>query len=160
MSNYNIIDSNVIAIANGLQTDASLQCQQNTIYFLQHIQEIVDRNECILIYDDRYIILNECQKHCTITNKNKVGSAFLKWVFRNKNFTEKFIFHNLPTDIDDNNDLLPPCFARFDVNDKKYLFLALYYKEFRPTLNYGIDRGYPRYNQCFIDEGIVLSSLC
>jgi len=160
MSSYHIIDSNVIAIANGLQTDASLQCEQNAIYFLQQIQEIADKNECILIYDDRFVILNECQRHCTNATKKRLGNVFLKWIHNNKNNPDKCKLQNLPIDIETNDELLPPCFDGFDRNDRKYLFLALAFKQSNPNLHYGIDRGYQKYSHCFIEENIELSRLC
>ncbi|MFZ1561731.1 MAG: hypothetical protein WAT37_17485 [Saprospiraceae bacterium] len=161
MSNYNIIDSNVIAIANGLHDTATIECMHNSISFLKNIKEIVmRRDDVFLIYDTSFIILNEYFNHCRKGAEKKLGTAFLKWVHNHKNNQKKIILHDLPADIEFNEELLPECYAGFDRNDRKYLILALDFKEFRPSLHYGIDRGYLRYSQCFEDENIELSKLC
>ncbi len=159
MSSHNIIDSNVIAISNGLHGDASLTCVQNANDFLKQIEEMVERSECFLIYDNSYKILNECKKHCNSANQTKLGTVFYKWVHQNIK-KSKILLTDLPIDIETNDELLPPCFDGFDRNDRKYLFLALDFKEFNPSLHYGIDRGYQRYRQCFVEENIELSRLC
>ncbi|MBK7807851.1 MAG: hypothetical protein IPJ51_16380 [Saprospiraceae bacterium] len=161
MSNHNIIDSNIIAIANGLHNTASLECMNNSILFLKQIEErVMSNNDVFLIYDTSFVILKEYFNHCGKGTEKRLGTAFYKWIHRNINNPNKFILHKLPVDIDDNNDLLPPCFHRFDRNDRKYLSLALNFKEFRPSLHYGIDRGYPNHGDCFEDENIELSKLC
>ncbi len=161
MSSHNIIDSNVIAIANGLHNTASLECMNNTILFLKQIEErVMSNDEVFLIYDTSFVILNEYYNHCGSGNEKKLGTAFLKWIHRNLNNPKKFNLQKLPIDIETNDELLPPCFDGFDRNDRKYLFLALDSKEFGPNLHYGIDRGYQRYKHCFEDENIKLSKLC
>lgn len=161
MSNYNILDSNIIAIANGLHGDASFECMMNSISFLKNIEEIIMNNEdTFLIYDTAFVILKEYHKHCSKGTEKRLGTSFYKWIHRNLNNPNKFKLQNLPIDIETNDELLPTCFNGFDRNDRKYLFLALYFKEFGPSLHYSIDRGYQRYNDCFEEENIKLSKLC
>jgi hypothetical protein len=106
MSSHNIIDSNVIAIANGLHNTASLECMNDTIIFLKQIEErVMVNNDIFLIYDSSYVILNEYYNHCGKGKEKKLGTAFYKWVHRNINNPNKFVLHNLPDDIDDNNGI-------------------------------------------------------
>lgn len=161
MSNLNIIDSNVIAIANGLHDNATTECMQNCITFLKSMEGILMNNEDVfLVYDTTFIILNEYYRHCSSGTEKKLGTAFYKWIHRNLNNPKKFKLKELPVNFEIDNDLLPECFEGFDRNDSKYLFLALDFKLHNPCLHYGIDRGYQRYSDCFVAENIELSKLC
>ena len=161
MNSYHIIDSNVIAIANGLHGDASIECMQSSISFLKRIEEIVMRKDDVFfIYDTSFVILNEYFKHCGKGTEQKLGTVFYKWIHRNFNNSNIITQQNLPIEIENNDELLPPCFDGFDRNDRKYLILALQFKEFGPNLHYSIDRGYQRYSHCFEEQNIQLSKLC
>lgn len=157
MKKFDIVDSNVIAIANRLHDTASLACIKNSIILLKQLEESLKNNDAILVLDNLFLILKEYQKHCYSPSPQYFGTTFVKWVFQNYS---KFTLYTIPKDIETNDNLLPQCFKGFDRNDRKYLYLSLLLKESSPTLHYGIDRGYMRYNHCFEIEGIALNEIC
>jgi hypothetical protein len=160
MSKYNIVDSNIIAIANGLHDVASLKCVHDAIDFLKDMEERISKNECLLVFDTNYIILNEYHRHCTKFTTQKLGTVFYKWVIRNIYHSDKFLLEELPHDIENNDAIFPACFKGFDRNDKKYLFFGLKYKNHDGIIHYGIDRGYQNFSECFKAENIKLNQIC
>lgn len=160
MEIYHIIDSNVLAIANELHDAASPHCTQNAINFLKMVQEKVDSSEpYIIVFDESQEVLREYRSHCPSNISQRFGSVFLKWLYRNHT-KPQIIKINMPDDVENNSDLFPECFDGFDRNDRKYLFLALEYSRQSSTIHYGIDRGYKRFADCFVDNNIVLDEIC
>jgi hypothetical protein len=156
LKTYSIIDSNVLAIANELHDAAELLCVKAASDFLRNMTNDLNR---IIVIDNLFAILNEYGAHCSPTSRQKMGFVFYKWIQRHKD-SERVSKYLLPTNFEDDAELLPVCFAGFDRNDRKYLYLALQLKHKKPTVNYGIDRGYQRYAECFLNEGIILNELC
>ncbi len=155
MENYHIIDSNVLAIANELHANANIECVTNTIEFLKNVKENLESSEDFkIVLDDSYIVLGEYKSHDSIFTNKRIGSAFLKWLFTNLARTN-IIMHNMPQDIEDDLELFPDCFANFDRNDRKYLFLALQHNQQNSTIHYGIDRGYQRFSACFQEQILI-----
>lgn len=160
MESFHIVDSNVLAIANELHDFASAGCVSNAITFLKNVKENIESSEDYkIVLDDLYEVLVEYTSHVTKFTNQRIGSAFLKWLFKNLTKTN-IVMHRLPEDIEENPELFPECFSQFDRNDRKYLFLALQHNHQNSTIHYGIDRGYIRFSDCFDQNNITLDQIC
>jgi hypothetical protein len=80
-----VIDTNVIAVANGKATHVDLACQLACTESLQYatLKEIV-------LIDDRNLILDEYQRYASHSGQPGVGDAFFTYLYNNQ-YSVKFI---------------------------------------------------------------------
>ena len=73
-----VIDTNVLLVANGQHAGVSPSCITACVRALDHI-----RSKGIVVIDDGYEILSEYKVRTNPNTGNRVGDAFLKWLYQN-----------------------------------------------------------------------------
>ena len=117
-----VIDTNVAVVANGEHQKASSNCKRNCIDRLLHIQK-----NCLVLLDDRHLILNEYRRNLRLSGQPGLGDAFYKWLHDNQANPEfcRTVrirphrvreFEDFPSD---------PLLSSFDPDDRKFVAVAL-----------------------------------
>lgn len=127
-----VVDTNVPVVANG-DSHASLACQRNCV---RKLEEIMRKGR--LVIDDRWLIIHEYKDNLRSQGQPGVGDAFLRWVLTNRcnpNVCEMTpitpgscvdsSFIEFPDD---------PLLKKFDVDDRKFVAVAVAHKEHPPIL--------------------------
>ncbi|MGD0546847.1 MAG: hypothetical protein ABR991_03375, partial [Terracidiphilus sp.] len=73
-----VVDTNVLLVANGQHPDVSPECVIACVEVLEHLRQ----RGCVVL-DDGYEILSEYSQKTKPNTGNRVGDAFLKWLFQN-----------------------------------------------------------------------------
>lgn len=146
------MDTNVLIAANGRNTHADLECQDQCVRIIQDI----GRNGTAVI-DDRNLILDEYQRHLSFNGARGVGDAFFKHVHDNSHFAgrvervqirpvnaEEREFEELPSNT-------------LDRSDQK--FLAVSVISTAPILN-ATDSDWHHERALISSLGVVVEQLC
>ncbi|AMW30121.1 hypothetical protein [Arthrospira platensis] len=129
---YIIADTNVVIVANGKSSQASVECVINCVRRLREIQP----NE-ILVLDDGWLIIQEYQKKLSSSGQPGVGDAFLKWLLTNQYNPQRceriqitaiseYNFVEFPND---------PNLDGFDLSDCQFVAVAIAHPDKPPILN-------------------------
>jgi hypothetical protein len=74
-----VIDTNVLIVANGRETHASVACRLASIHKLLEAQAAGR-----VLIDDDLFILNEYRFYCSYRGQPGVGDAFFRWLWDNQ----------------------------------------------------------------------------
>lgn len=116
-----VVDTNVILVANGQHPDVSPECVMNCVVALQSVMKSGK-----LALDDGFEILLEYQNKTQPKKGNRPGDAFVKWALNNRCNAElvdqvtlqghdKRGFESFPHD---------PDLANFDIPDRKFVAVS------------------------------------
>jgi len=157
MSRTNIIDTNVLIVANQNSPQASYQCILNCIELLEKI-----RDERISI-DNRNLIFNEYKKYCDFSGQPNVGDSFFKWLHDNQANTnvcevveitdsgdEQIKFNEIPF----NDELIG-----FDPSDQKFLAVALA-SRFSSTIHNATDSDWAENRDAIASLEVRVNEIC
>lgn len=115
-----VVDTNVLIVANGNSTQASIDCELDCIEYLENHKAI---NVCL---DDLGSIMDEYQNHCSYSGSPGVGDMFFKYLHDNQyNPTSKITRVTITpiTDASRTFEELPV--NQFDPSDRKFLATAV-----------------------------------
>ena len=157
MNRTNIIDTNVLIVANQESEQASKQCVINCINVLEQVRE-----EKISM-DSKYLIYQEYKRYCNHSGQPNVGDAFFKWLHDNQaneeicevvtitdSGNEQIIFNEIPF----NDDLIG-----FDKSDQKFLAVALASK-FDAFIHNATDSDWEQFKNPIKDLGVNVNEIC
>lgn len=150
-----VIDTNVILVANGQHEDVSNDCIEKCI------EELIEARKHVTVVDDGYRIIRE-YLHKTRPNQPKgPGDAFLKWLLNNQNnkscveavrITEQseHVFEEFP-DVDLQNQFDPP--------DRKFIAVAHAHQD-KPSILQAADCKWIDWWQRLADFGLHVRFIC
>jgi len=126
-----IIDTNVLLVANGMHGDVSSECISACVRKLAEI-----KNNGVVVLDDAYRILKEYLLKTSPNQPKGVGDVFLKWLqqnLANNTCVETVaITENLPDEFDEFPDA--GLQQMFDPPDRKFVAVANAHDEKPPIL--------------------------
>lgn len=153
----NIIDTNVIAVANGRFEGIATQCIQNCHLFLKSVREK------LISLDDKLLILQEYFGYANLSGQPGLGDAFLKWLwtnYANPRFCELITITSTGDDdrlfeeIPDIEDL-----KGFDRSDQKFLAVALK-SQLTATIHNATDSDWEQFSAPIEELGVFINQLC
>ncbi|MGO9776207.1 MAG: hypothetical protein ACLQGT_14485 [Terracidiphilus sp.] len=151
-----VVDTNVLLVANGQHSGVSPGCVIACVEVLEHL-----RNQGCIVIDDGYEILNEyCQKSKPNTG-NRVGDAFLKWLFQNSRNSRRVAhahiekhtergYTEFPNDVELHD---------FDHADRKFVAVAVAHPKHPPILQ-GTDSKWTEWSARLSTHRIKVKFLC
>ena len=153
---YKVCDTNVLIVANGLNTHANIKCQISCVDALMDL-----KNRDILILDHTGEILNEYSRYSSHSGQPGVGDAFFKHIFDNiynQNSCllvtitkiENNTYAEVPGEIND---------AGFDKSDQKFVAAAISSGKTPFVLN-ATDSDWHIHKEQLDRNGINVSQLC
>lgn len=156
MNNY-VVDTNVLIVANGRNTNTTLQCRLNCIDKLT----LILSNDRILI-DNLGLIFAEYKNYMCFSGQPGVGDQFFKWLHENQAVTDRCLKINI-TPLNGNNDFeeFPNSedLNEFDRNDRKFVAVAIASQKSPPILN-AVDSDWWDFQNALEAESIVIEFLC
>lgn len=121
----NVVDTNVLVVANGTNTNAPSTCQfacQTMLFQMRGGMERFPVDAGNLIFDEYF-------RNANRSGRPGIGDAFVKWLWENQGYEhlcelvplhetddEKVLFREIPD---------RPPFTHFDPNDQKFLAVAI-----------------------------------
>lgn len=151
-----VIDTNVLAVANGAHEGASLACRQACVEHLLHA-----RRECVIVLDDGHRILGEYLRNVNANAGRHAGDAFLKWLLQNKANPGRVHFVAL-------TEIGPDSFAefpdsalqpKFDAADRKFPAVAHAHAG-KPPIWQAVDCKWLGWWQSLAKAGVQVEFLC
>jgi len=151
-----VVDTNVLAVANRLHGDISVDCLLECVSILERIQK-----SGTLVLDDRRRILEEYLRVVNPGRQDGVGSVFLKWVLNNQ-FSEKVERVNV-TEVESNEfaELQAAGFQdEIDPPDRKFIAVAFGARDLNPEILQAVDSEWLLWLERLRASGIKVRFLC
>ena len=158
-----IVDTNVIVIANGAASHASLDCIECC---QDRLQQILEQHEKVVV-DNRQRILNEYKKYVNLRTQKGIGDVFVKTLLQNQgnpNICPMVVisplagngtdFEEFPTD---------STLYGFDPDDRKFIAVTLVYQQDTgetATILLAIDRGWLQFTNALANHGVTVDLIC
>ncbi|MGD9890630.1 MAG: hypothetical protein AB7R89_05505 [Dehalococcoidia bacterium] len=153
-----VVDTNVLSVANARDTHASPLCVITCVNKLEAI-----RDGGRLAIDDSRRIVREYQANASSSGQPGPGDAFLKWILQNLwNDQHCEMVPITPrAGTDDNFEEFPddPDLAGFDRSDRKFVAVALAHPDRPPILN-ATDTDWHNFDAPLARHGIRVTFLC
>ena len=159
-----IVDTNVIVIANGAASHASLECVERC---QDQLQQILSHPKKVVI-DDGWRILGEYDPYTKPNTRKRIGDLFVKRLLQNRanpnickmvhitplkgNGTD---FKEFPNDDD--------ALSNFPKNDRKFIAVALAHQQDTgeiPIILLAIDRGWLQFTSALANHGVNVDVIC
>ncbi|RMF25887.1 MAG: hypothetical protein D6765_09780 [Bacteroidetes bacterium] len=161
----NVVDTNVLATANGKNPEAGLHCQGQCVDLLLSFTQ--DRR--LILLDEGYLILSEYSRYASSSGQPGVGDAFLKWLHEHQANPECVRWLSItPNDnrqswrkfeeIPEKKGL-----KGFDRSDQKFLAVALVFSMQRgcsSVIHNATDSDWKNFQEPIEKLGIRLHQLC
>ena len=151
-----IVDTNVILIANGQHQDVSPNCVAACALRLQAIMQGGK-----LAIDDSFLIIREYQNKSTPRLGKRSGDAFVKWVLNNTANVVRIDQISLSTHPDRGFESFPdhPALANFDPPDRKFVAVACAHPD-RPPILQAADSKWLGWSDALSAHQIAVDFLC
>lgn len=158
-----VIDTNIILVAKGMSEQAWPECM---VACQERLDQIVDGPEKVVI-DDKWIILNEYNTYLEdddSTTDARINRHFLEWFIRNYENPEECVQVSItPSEDGTGFEELPGAFSSFDSDDKKFIAVAVVYKQAyqqQVTLLQSVDSQWYGSRHLFIENGLIVEFIC
>lgn len=153
MTESDVIDENVLIVANGRSPQASGACQLAAVDWLLECQQ-----GSRLLLDDAYLILNAYSKHCAWSGQPGVGDQFFLWATQNVGLLRRVALESktgggyarFPDD---------PDLSTFDDDDRLYVATAQSVDPPARVVN-AVDSDYSEHGEAFARNGVLIVELC
>ena len=149
---YQVIDSNVLAVANGHSPQAGPACRRATVEALQNVE--LSR----LVLDEGQEIIKEYRNQVNLTTQLDYGDRFYLKILQVGGYKRvKLDSHPgrsyvaFPAD---------PRLDHFDSDDRKFVAAAIVAGKERTRIYNAVDPGYLRHEQALRDVGVNVLELC
>jgi hypothetical protein len=149
-----VIDTNVLVVANGRNTHATIGCQRSCADALVEIQ-----GSGRIALDHAGEILAEYSTYCAFRGAPGIGDEFFRWVMDNQYSSCTRIKLSVDSErgyIEFPND---PSLTTFDLADRKFIAVALSCSPTAIVLN-AVDPGYRDHQEALSRIGIRVNELC
>lgn len=151
-----VIDTNVLAVANGAHAHVSPTCVRACV---EHLQRA--RQGCVIVLDDRYRILREYLRNANANGGRRAGDAFLKWLLQNKANPARVHYVSLTELSKDSFVEFPDATLQptFDPSDRKFPAVANAHPG-KPTIWQAVDSKWLAWWQPLAAAGVQVMFLC
>jgi hypothetical protein len=153
-----VIDTNVLAVANGKADHAGIDCVMSCVSALENAKQ---RN--VILVDSGYRIFDEYRRHANLAGQPGLGDLFLKWLWNNQanqvhceqieitpSATDPDGFEEFPNDTR---------LADFDRSDRKFVAVALASNKCPAILN-ATDSDWWNFQAPLQENGLEIKFLC
>ena len=151
-----VVDTNVLLVANEQHPGVSPECVIACIEALENL-----RLRGVVVIDDQYEILSEYRQRTSPNTGNRVGDAFLKWLYQNSGNPDRVEcvrieqhsrrgYVGFPEDEDLDN---------FDRADRKFVAVASVHSD-RPLILQAADSRWTQWAGSLAKHGISVQFLC
>ena len=150
-----VIDTNVLAVANGRHELAQARCVEACIDALD------EARRGSVVIDEGQLILDEYRRHCAFAGQPGLGDAFFKWLW-NRQADSRYCRCVRITPHGQRGFVEFPADARlaaFDRSDRKFVAAALAAGDFPPVLN-ASDTDWWLARKELESHGLTLTFLC
>ncbi|HEX3070718.1 MAG TPA: hypothetical protein VHX14_19270 [Thermoanaerobaculia bacterium] len=152
-----VIDTNVLAVANGKHAAADTDCVEHCISAL-----MLSRDGTVLV-DDGYRIFDEYRRYCSHRGQPGLGDAFFKWLWDNqaneRHCIQVPIRHIGPEVTDFAEYPTDTALAGFDRGDRVFVAVAIG-SELDPDLLNASDTDWWRVRHALARNGVRVQFLC
>ena len=150
------MDTNVAVVANGQHGQAGPSCRRNCVDALRRIQ-----NDCLVLLDDKRLILDEYRKNLSPSGQPGLGDAFFKLLHDNQSNPEfcRTVAVNLHLDRGFEEFPADPRLSSFDDDDRKFVAVARASGTNPEVLN-ASDTDWWQYRQELSEHGVRVVFLC
>lgn len=152
----NVVDTNVILVANGQHEDVSDAC---VVACAQRLNDIVQGGGVVL--DDGYRILKEYQNKSAPYSGKRVGDAFLKWLLRNAENPSRCEKVALVEHSERGFESFPDDerLANFDLSDRVFVAVAAAHPD-KPNILQATDSKWLDWAPALEGNGLTIEFLC
>lgn len=151
-----IVDTNVVLIANGQHKDISPEC---VVACALRLQKIMQGGKIAL--DDQFLILLEYQNKTTPKRDARPGDAFVKWALQNSANVDRVdqipIIEHPARGFESFPD--HPELANFDPPDRKFVAVACAHPETPPILQ-AADSKWLGWSEALAAHEVIVDFLC
>lgn len=151
-----VIDTNVLIVANEMHEGVSPECVIACVEALDRV-----RTHGRVVVDDGYEILSEYGRKTAPNTGNRVGDAFLKWLYQNVGNPERVERVSIEkharkgyVQFPDDEEL-----SEFDHSDRKFVAVAAVHQNQPPILQ-GTDSKWVEWAERLSAHGIKVRFLC
>lgn len=156
MTETNIVDTNVILVANGQHENVGSDCVADCA---TRLAKIMSHGRIAL--DSEFEVLSEYQNKTQPVRAKRPGDVFVKWVLQNRSnvsrcdavLIEKHPTRMYKTFPDDAR------LAAFDVSDRKFIAIAAAHPR-KPTILQATDSKWVTWSAALSDHGLAVEFLC
>ena len=151
-----VVDTNVLLIANQQHQGVSPECVFACVEWLELLRE----RGCTVL-DHGYEVLGEYRNKTTPNTGNRVGDAFLKWLYQNMGNAQRVSFVSIEKHPERGYAGFPndPALAEFDPADRKFVAVAAAHPN-KPPILQGSDAKWLEWSGILDLHGIQVSFLC
>lgn len=150
-----IIDTNVLQVANGRETQAPSECA------MMCVEALTNAQQQIIALDNHWLILTEYKKNANTSGQPGVGDAFLLWLLRNQAnplHCEMVpitpLGHGDFAEFPSDHEL-----AGFDLSDRKFVAVALTSRH-DPEIVNAVDTDWWHFQKVLQRCGVQVRFLC
>lgn len=152
-----VVDTNVLATANGAAGQAGLACRQVCGQRLREIQAVAK-----VVLDTRRLIIDEYRRLASSTGQPGPGDAFFRWVLTNVANPERCELVAI-TPCEDESEFAEfpndPDLATFDRSDRKFVAVACASRS-APVIVNATDTDWWDHREALRRHGIEIEFLC
>ena len=152
-----VIDTNVLAVANGRHGTASPGCVEHCVSYLQQMKA-----SGLVLIDDGRRILDEYRDNLWKGGQPRAGWAFYKWLCDHPKSGHLRSVHITPVPGSDDNFMefpSDPSFAGFDRGDRKFVAVAIA-SGLHPRIANAVDSDWADYDSALAAHSVRLLYLC
>lgn len=153
---FAVVDTNVLLVANEHHPDVSPGCVIACVQTLDHLR----KSGCVVL-DDAQEILREYRLKTSPNTGNRVGDAFLKWLFQNSGNPGRVVHVRIEkhaergyVEFPDDTDLI-----EFDHTDRKFVAVAAAHPK-RPPIIQATDSKWSVWSERLSTHNIKVEFLC
>ena len=144
----NVVETNILAVANGLAAQANADCVFSAKSLLYNI---VAQNQCVSI-DAAGQIFGEYKRYAHFSGQPAEGDLFLKWLLSNFGNAQCCEFVDTSPE--------PPIPDGFDPSDRKFLWAALLSQKQPATIHNAVDSDWEMVGLFLQQNRIALNQIC
>lgn len=151
-----VVDTNVLIVANQSHGGVSPQCIIACVEALELI-----RKHGQIVLDDGYEILREYSQKTDPKTGNRVGDAFLKWLYQNIGNASHVHQVSILRHRDRGYAEFPEHHAltKFDHSDRKFIAVSIAHPK-RPPVLQATDSKWMDFSDRLLEHGVVVQFLC
>ena len=153
-----VVDTNVLATANGYASHANLDCVSASIDALRQIMAFGK-----ITLDENYVIYEQYETYSNYSGQSRVGDVFFKWVYTNMWNDERCDLVTTTPRVDDptNFNEFPddPDLESFDEDDRVFVAVARA-SDASPSILNAVDRGWWEHRAALERHGVQIIFLC
>ncbi len=156
MNFVEVVDTNVVLVANGQHSDVSPDCVAACAARLEKIMR-----SGRLALDDEWLILMEYQNKCDARRGRGPGDAFVKWALQNNANVSRVDRVKIESHADRGYQSFPDHggLHNFDNSDRKFVAVACEHNESPPILQ-ATDSKWLQWSDALAECGIAVEFLC